>query len=116
MDCDLDKLELERKVYGLINSNNCDELRSKIQKLQKKSSVWQAYVETVDSLGELWRSFGRQIRGISDEDYSLAHALLFKKLPMGTQRIILVKMEDLMKTRPFMKSAEALEFFHYLKN
>jgi hypothetical protein len=108
--CDLDKLELERKVYNVIKNDNGD-LRDKIKRLKKKSSVWQAYVESSDSLGQLWRSFGRQTRGISDEDYSLAHLILFKNLPLGTKRVLVVKMENLMKDRPFMKSEEALELF-----
>ena len=112
---DYDKLELERKVYGLINRDeDVEELRIKIDKLQKKSFIWQAYVETVDSLGEIWRSFGRQPRDIPDKDYSLAHAILFKQLPLGTKRILLVKMENLMNTRPFMKSDEVLKFFKEL--
>lgn len=111
---DYDKLELEKKVYRLIESSKCEDLRSEIMKLSKKSSVWQAYVETVDSIGEIWRSFGRQSRGISDSDYSLAHAILFKNLPVHTKRILIVKMENLMNARSFMKSEEALTFFRKL--
>ena len=107
---DPDKLELERKVYGTIK-NDDGELRDKIKALKKKSSVWQAYVESTDSSGEIWRSFGRQTRGISDEDYSLAHLILFKKLPVGTKRVLVVKMENLMNDKPFMKSDEALQLF-----
>ena len=114
MDNHLDKLELEKKVYKLIESEDCEDLKKDIEGLVKKSSVWQAYVETVDSNGEIWRSLGRQSRGIPDVDYSLAHLILFKNLPLQTKRVLLVKMENLMNTRPFMKSDEALNLFKKL--
>jgi len=111
---DVEKMDLERKVYSLIKYRDCIELRQRIESLEKRSSVWQAYVETVDSLGEIWRSFGRQTRGIPDVDYSLAHAIFFRDLPLITKRVILVKMESLMEIKPFMKSDEALAFFKEL--
>lgn len=106
----LAKMQLEKKVDNLIK--DCDqELKDKIASLEKSCSVWQAYVETVDSLGQSWRSLGRNSRGIPDSEYSLAHLVLFKNLPVNVKRVILVKMEELMNTRPFMKSDEALQLF-----
>ena len=107
---DYDRIELEKKIDALEVDQYID-LKNKIEQLEKKSSIWQAYIETVYALGEGWRSLGRQTHGIKDLDYSLAHAILFKKLPLATKRVVLVKMEYLMNTRPFMKSDEALNLF-----
>jgi len=110
----IDSEKLKANVFEIIDKYKDDQLYNEIQKLEKPHTVWQAYVETVDSLGQIWRSLGRDTMGISDVDYSLAHALLFKTLPSNIKRIIVVKMEELMNARIYMKSEEALSFFKVL--
>jgi len=112
---DYDKLELERKVYNFLKENPPGiELVEKVSVIKKSFLIWQAYIETVDALGMMWKCFGRESRGISDLDYSLAHIMLFKKQTAGEKRVIVFKMESLMKERPFMRSEEALELFKEL--
>ena len=107
-----DQIRLEKKVHDFLAQNPpSQDLIEKITSLEKPHSVWRAYVETVKALGTIWKSFGINPYNITNIDYSLVHIQLFKNLMPGERRVILCKMEQLMKDRIFLRSNEALELY-----
>jgi hypothetical protein len=112
---DYEKIKLEEKVYLFLSENPTDkEIVDRIKGFAKIHTVWQAYVETVKALGTMWKCFGINSYSISNLDYALVHIQLFKKLLPGERRIIVSKMEELMKERLFLRSDEVLQLYKEL--